>query len=272
MRLMQRLERVLRPFAIPNLALYLIAGQAIGWLLLQNQPELAANLRLIPSRVLQGEVWRLFSFLLDPPTSQPIFLFFAFYMFWLMSNALEHQWGTVRFNLYLLVGYLVTIASSFIVPGGHATNSFLAGSVFLAFADLFPNFVIYIFFILPVRIKWLALLAWIGYGYVLVMGAPMERIMVLAAIANFLLFFWRDIRDRIRRGRHRMKQQTRQIKSRAVEKDAAFHTCALCGITDRTHPTMEFRYCTECQPTRCFCAAHLAGHPHQRPRAILGLK
>ena len=83
---------------------------------------------------------------------------------------------------------------SFLVPYGYATNQFMLGSVFLAFAYLYPDFQLYIFFILPVRIKWLALLTWLFYGWTMITGDWMSRAMATAAVANFLLFFGRDIK------------------------------------------------------------------------------
>ncbi len=84
-----------------------------------------------------------------------MFAFFFWYLFYLMGTALERSWGTFRYNVFLLIGYVDTVGVAFIVPDVPANNAFLQGSVFLAFAYLFPDFVMYIFFILPVKIKWL---------------------------------------------------------------------------------------------------------------------
>ena len=82
-----------------------------------------------------------------------IFAFFAWYLFYLMGNALEGHWGAFRYNLFLLIGYLVTVAVAFLYPYAAATNIFIGGSVFLAFAYLYPDFQLYIFFIIPVRLN-----------------------------------------------------------------------------------------------------------------------
>ena len=134
----------------------------------------------------------------------------------------------------------------------------VGGSVFLAFAYLFPDFELLLFFILPVKIKWLALITWIGYFLGFAFGSWHTRLIILASIANFLLFFGRDIMLRMRAGRRRMAYQVQKI----TREDEPFHQCSICGITDVTHPEAEFRYCTECRPTRCFCSDHLDGHEH----------
>ena len=115
-----------------------------------------ANIALVPTKVLHGEVWRLVTFLCEPPTNNLVFAFFFWYLFFLMGTALESTWGVFRYNVYLLVGWAATVAVSFIQPEAPASAGFLQGSVFLAFAYLYPNFQLLLFFILPVKVKWLA--------------------------------------------------------------------------------------------------------------------
>ena len=153
---------------------------------------------------------------------------------------------------HILIG-----AVSFLVPLYPATNIFIGGSVFLAFAFLYPDFELYLFFILPIKIKWLALLTWIGYAYQVLFGDWSTRLFVLASICNFLLFFGRDIRVRMRTGKRVMTTQAKQFTG--VKE--AFHTCTVCGKTDLTHPQMEFRYCPECSGLG-YCMDHISAHEH----------
>jgi membrane associated rhomboid family serine protease len=210
--MLHKLERHLGWAAIPNLSLCLVAGQVMVFLfvmLMQFRVELIA---LLPAAVLHGEVWRLFTYLLVPPTSGQLtafgamFLAFGWYMFFLMGRALEDHWGNFRYNAFIFTGWLLTASVAFLTPGSYATNAFLAGSVFLAFAFLNPDFEIYVFFILPVKIKWLALLTWILYGVTFALGNWTARLAVLAAVGNFLLFFARDIVDRAAAPLHRVRQ------------------------------------------------------------------
>jgi len=260
MGLLNRFERVFGRFAIPNLSLYLVGGQVVFWsVALLGFFDLE---RLIFAPVLlQVEPWRVFTFMLLPPPASPVFIAFAWYLFYLMGSALEGYWGVFRYNCFLFVGWALTVAVSFIHPQMAVTNLFLFGSVFLAFAFLNPEFELRLFFILPVKIKWLALIQWALYGLTFVTGSWAARLLVLAAVGNFLLFFAGDIIQRIRTGRRQMQQQVRRTAMREAA-DEARHRCVVCGKTDRTHPQMDFRYCSQCAGEECYCSEHIRDHVH----------
>ena len=148
---------------------------------------------------------------------------------------------------------------SFITPETPALAVFLQGSVFLAFAYLFPDFQLMLFFLLPIKIKWLALLQWLSYGYVLVTGPPIAQLLVLAAVSNFLLFFGGDILRRMRAGGRKMAAEAKRL---APDKKQPLHTCRVCGINDQSHPEMDFRYCSRCAGCCCYCQEHLRNHEH----------
>ena len=260
MSLLDKLERKYRTWAIPNITLYLVFGQAFFYLAARSGKLDVSRMFLVPSLVLQGEWWRLIAFLFTPPASNLFFIFFALYLFYLMGSALENHWGAFRYNLFLLTGYMLTIGVTFLTPDRVAVNTFLGGSVFLAFSALFPDFQLYLFFLLPVRIKWLALLAWISYGWSFVSGGISTKLLVLASIGNVLLFFGRDILWKIRTGKRKMAFQAKSV---AGVRDA-FHRCAVCGKTDQTHPDMDFRYCPDCNGLG-YCMDHIKDHQHQRP-------
>src|SRR5512147_822148 len=209
MSLIDKLDRKFRRYAVPNVTLYLIIGQVLFFLFVLSGRFILDRVVLVPALVLAGEWWRLVTFLFIPPLTNPIFAFFAWYLFYLMGNALEGHWGAFRYNLFLLTGYIVTVAVTFLFPFSAATNIFIGGSVFLAFAYLYPDFQLYIFFILPVKIRWLAIITWIGYAYELLAGSWSIRLLVLASIANFFLFFGKDIFWRMKTGSRRMTVQVK---------------------------------------------------------------
>jgi membrane associated rhomboid family serine protease len=257
MNTLDYLEKKFGRFVIPNLTLYIITGQVILFVInLIGKVDLSLAL-LVPQLVFEGQWWRLLFFIFIPPAAHPVFIIFAWYFFYLMGSALEGHWGEFRFNLFLLVGYIVTVAVSFLFPLYPATNIFIGGSVFLAFAFLYPDFEILIFFILPIKIKWLALLTWIGYAIQFILGPWPTRLIVLASISNFFLFFGKDILWRMRAGN---RQMIRKAKTISGNKDP-FHRCTTCGITDLSHPEMEFRYCSECG-SLCYCSEHIKNHEH----------
>lgn len=259
MRLLEKLERKIGFIAIPQLTIILIAGQTLFFVMGLMGNVSPANIMLSADAVMAGEYWRLLTFLFVPPATSPIFILFAWYLFYLMGSALEEHWGEFQYTIFILIAYLMTVAVSFLVPGAYLTNSYIAGSVFLAFAFLFPDFELLIFFVLPVRIKWLALLTWLGYGYSIIFGSMPTRVMVIASIANFLLFFARDIITNIKYGKRRMESQIRNIPGNKV---TALHRCTVCGIDNLSHPKEDFRYCVTCSKKSCYCQAHIRDHEH----------
>jgi hypothetical protein len=269
MKLLDYLERKLGRFAVPQVTAGLIGSQVLVYfasLVVDGaagdnvgRETIIGRLALVSSKVLNGEVWRLVTFLVVPPGSFILWAIFFWYLFYLMGTALERHWGTFRYNVYLLVGYVATVTVSFILPDLPASNAFLEGSVFLAFAHLFPDFELYIFFILPVKIKWMALIAWIYYGYIAVFGDWLSRLLVLASVCNFLLFFGNDILQRVRTGKRRMEYRAAQL---AAKEPPYLHRCQVCGVTDRMDRNMEFRYCSKCTGHHGYCMDHLRDHDH----------
>lgn len=259
MKLLDKMEKNLGGYALPNLTIYLIAGQTLFYVLFMTGRLDRSMTQLVAGRLLEGEWWRLVTFPFDPPLTNPIFALFAWYLFYLMGSALEGEWGAFRYNIFLLIGYLMTVAVSFLIPSFPVSNAFLGGSVFLAFAFLYPDFVLQLFFILPVRIKWLALITWLGYGYLMLFGGWSSRLLILASICNFLLFFARDLKWMMKSGGRRMAKQALQSSTRD---NGPFHRCTVCGITDKSHPQMDFRYCPQCAGQRGYCREHIFMHEH----------
>jgi hypothetical protein len=258
MKFSKKTERRLERFAIRNLTLYLVGGQGLALLFSLGAPGFLLSMLLVPDAVMAGEWWRLLSFALTPPFGNPILAIFALYLLYFMGGSLENQWGTLRYNLFVLIGYVMTIAAAFAFPDSAASNVYITGSIFLAFAYLYPNFEILLFFILPVKIKWLALLTWLGYAYSLIFGDWPTRLLVLAALANFLVFFGRDLYATARHGHWKMQRQAKAV----VARDQPKHVCRVCGVSDVSDKTMEFRYCTKCSPPVAYCTRHLGTHAH----------
>ena len=157
-RNLDKLQRRYGRYAVPHATEGLIVCQALTYLFCQSQPEFLARIALVPRFVLAGEIWRLVTFLCQPPPVVWWLAILFWYVFYLMGTALEHTWGAFRYDVYLLLGWLATVAVSFLQPDAAASIGFLQGSVFLAFAHLFPDFEFLLFLILPVKVKWLALL------------------------------------------------------------------------------------------------------------------
>jgi hypothetical protein len=256
-----RLERRLEPYAITNLTLFIVIGQT--FLLLTSMLQLIdlSLCTLVPTLVLSGEWWRLFTFVFIPPPYSALFVAFALYLLYLYGTALERYWGALRYNFFLLTGFLLTTSLAFFAPYSTATNIFIGGSVFLAFAWLNPNFEILVFFVLPVKIKWLALIAWAGYAYQFIAGGPSAKLAVAAAVGNFVIFFGRDLWLTVRHGSRRLSQEAKRRADNATE-GSARHTCTVCNRTDVTNPELDFRYAAD---DRCYCSEHLPSRKSTPP-------
>ncbi len=273
MSLLSRLDSRFGRFAVPNLTVILIIGQVFLYVAryIQAPPangDVLDKIRLFPAEVLSGQVWRLATFLFDPPLDNPLFAFFFWYLFYFMGTTLEASWGTFRYNVFLLVGYVACLIGVFVTYFATemnlpANNGFLYGTVFLAFARLYPDFVMYIMFILPVKIKWLALLIWIGYGLNFLVGDWMVKGMIVASIANYFLFFGSEIWRAMKQGHRRMRHQAKTLKAPT----RIVHKCAVCGLSSDTSPQTQFRYCSKCDGERCYCPEHLQNHEHIRELA-----
>lgn len=263
---LKRFERRLEPFAIPHLTLYIVIGQVFVYLSFLLHLLDPIRIIFVPALVLRGEVWRLFTFLFIPPVGYrgtvDITLFaFVMYFLYFIGNTLEGYWGVLRYNLFLLTGWLLTVGLAFVTPIDTGSNLFIAGSIFLAFAYLHPDFVIYIFFILPVKIRWVAIVTWVGYAWMFFTGELPDRLSIVAAVGNFMLFFGRDLWLDIKVGRRRMQTQARRVMADQAE-EAPRHRCHVCGRNSNTEPRLDFRYCSKCAGDQCYCPDHIGNHVH----------
>ena len=259
--MLNKLERIFGRYAIPHLALYLVMGQVGVYLLWMLGSLNLDQMVLYPQLVREGQLWRLFTFFFVPPASSALFIAFAWYLFYLMSNALENNWGAWRFNLFIFTGYFLTVAAGFLTPWSPVSNAYIAGSVFLAFAYLNPDFQLSLFFILPIKIKWLALVTWLIYAFQCATGDWNVRLQILASTGNFLLFFGRDIVLSMKSNRRRMKVQAERF-AQSSDNAGPRHRCHVCNKNSDTNRDLDFRYCSKCSGDQCYCPEHIFNHTH----------
>ena len=261
---LNKLERKIGKYAIKNLMIYITAINGLVALLAYFQsymdPEqsILSRLALAPALVMEGEVWRLVTFLFIPPTTSPIWLLFTLYFYYMIGSSLEHQWGSFKFNVYYLIGALSTIAAAFL--GGAGSAAYLNFSLIFAFAFLFPNYQILMFYIIPVKMKYLAIVYALGLVLMIAISPVYGIITVLGSALNFLLFFGKDILLRITTGRK--VYYNRRTFEAQIPKDITIHRCAVCGRTERHDKNLEFRYCVECEGDYEYCMEHLYSHEH----------
>ncbi len=268
MRWLDKLEARFGKLGIPNLIMYVVAGRVLAWLLTYGRPELAAQLLLDPAAVMRGEAWRLVTFVFVPPLSNPLFDALALYFTFLVGRILESYWGTFRFTLFYLIGTVGTASVAFIPPGAAVSPFFLDTSLFLAFATLFPDFTVLLFFVLPVKVKYLGWLSAAMLTFFFWTTNLTGKFAITIAFTNYLVFFAPQIREAFARSFRRIRGATAAPlpADRAVpppaEPAVPVHRCSVCGATEKTRPDEEFRWCNcrKCGEGREFCSGHLAAH------------
>jgi hypothetical protein len=258
-RLLARLERRIGRYAIPNLILYVVGGMAVVWVLSLSRPEGIERLMLDMQAVRRGEVWRLATFLFIPPRASPFWVLINLYFTWWVGSSLEQHWGAFKFNVYYFIGALGTIVAALIA--GPTSNMWLDSSLFLAFATTFPDVTILLFFILPIRVKWLGILAAVGIAFAFVVGGWGARASIIAALVNYVLFFGGHWRQLLQQRRIGVRQKARREQLRSNAPVFGQRVCALCGAREAEGIDIRVCSCEKCggEP-RALCLEHARNH------------
>jgi hypothetical protein len=271
-RLLASLERKLGRFAIERMATFIVGGMALVFVLAQARPELIEHLTLDPARTLK-EPWRFVTFLFIPQSTSLVWVLFSLYWTWLVTTNLEQEWGAFKLNIYYLLGALGTAAAAWITrePQG---NFWLNTSLFFAFATIFPAYEIYIFFVIPIRVKWLALLSLALVGYSFFMGDVGAKAAIAVALGNYLLFFAGHLVALARGRQLQMRQAVRRTQFRAADVDgqrssstgmrtsasASGRACAICGARQQDGADIRVCSCEKCAGPRELCLEHARNH------------
>ena len=269
-------------FGVPGLIRYITVGTAIVYALcLFSSYYPFSFLSFDWGRILHGEVWRLVSFVFLPSTTRPLSLVLSLYFSYFIGTLLEREWGTAKFSLYYFSGVALTVLTGII--GHYAFGSsaiygayYVNMAMFFAFAALYPDMQVLLFWIFPIKVKWIALLDALLFAFdtlaALLQLNFLGALLPVVALLNFFIFFWTDLQENVlyhrRRAQHRNSHQTIQFKSAVRQQqkrdaDRGYrHKCAVCGRTDADFPDLEFRYCSRCAGYHCFCSDHIFNHVH----------
>lgn len=195
------LERKLRQYTIYDLMKYIVIGQGMVYILMYVWPSLGyqvySMISLSRAAILRGQIWRLVTFVFAPPSSSPLFVLFALYFYYMIGSGLERRWGKVKFNLYYGIGMLCAIIACLLT--GYADNTYLNLSLFFAYAAMFPNEEVYLFGILPLKMKYLAVLDALIYLRAFLVGPWSSRVTIVLCLLNVFLFLGGDLMNTIRR-------------------------------------------------------------------------
>ncbi len=269
MNLLDRAERRFGHLAIPHLIRIIACFNVLVFLLYRLvNPHLVRVLSLDPTAVMRGEVWRLVTYVFIPSIGGPLtdWIVAAFYIWyiWWLGDGLENAMGSFRLNVFYILGMLGTTAAAFFV-GANFSTAMLNLSLLFAFARFYPDELLYLLGLIPVKVKWMAwfFAIWLVYGFI-VYGWD-YRLALLVSLANFFIFFGREI---FRDAMHRQEVRGRRTRFEAAQRssDEAMHRCATCGRTELAHPELEFRVSRDGHE---YCLEHLpkASPPPSTPAA-----
>ncbi len=199
-----KMERKISKIAIERLMSLLTVAMAMVFAadvifsaLAETPISLYSLLYFDRAAIFSGQIWRIFSFIfLYPDAGNIILTALALYFYWWTGNSVEGYWGTARFNLYYLFGVIGSIIAGLIVGG--MTNMYLNLSIFLAFSVMFPDVEVLLFFIIPVKVKWLGIFEGAMILILFIFSGAVNRAAIIAALLNFLLFFGRDLVNKIK--------------------------------------------------------------------------
>ncbi|MDD7419477.1 hypothetical protein [Blautia sp. HCP3S3_C12] len=290
MRFIDKLERKYGRYGIENLTMYIIISYVLGYALMYINPGALSMLSLNVTKILQGQVWRLITWIVYPPsTSSPLWFVIAILFFYYpISASLEHTWGKFKFTLYILSGMIFTVIAAFIlhfVMGGVLdglggiifSTYYISLSIFLAYSLTYPDMTVLLMFVIPVKMKWMSIV----YAAIVIYdvaryfmnGAWFMALPIIASLLNFVIFFLgtRDFNRYNPKEIHRKNEFRRAVNggsktvpfpgsSNAVTK----HKCAVCGRTEKDDPNLEFRFCSKCNGNYEYCQDHLYTHIHKK--------
>ena len=286
MKWMNKLERKFGKYAISNLMYYIIILYALGFIFNMIAPSFYINyLSLVLNAILHGQVWRLITFIVQPPNTNLLFVVFTLYLYYMIGRQLEFAWGVFRFNLYFFMGVLFHIIAALLVyllfDASLLMGTFyLNMSLFFAYAALYPNQQFYFLMIIPIKVKWLAWIDAVYFGYTILQAfLPADgggydglyyKARALAAFVsflNFLLFYfasrnYKKYSPKEVRRRHVYRKEVHEARQSQQYANGARHRCTVCGRTELDDPNLEFRYCSKCNGAYEYCQDHLFTHEH----------
>ena len=281
MNFLNKMERKFGRYAIHNLTKYMIGCYAIGYILLYAGNlfgfSITGYLTLSPYHILHGQIWRIVSWLLiPPPTSNLVFVLIMLLFYYSLGETLERTWGAFRYNVYILGGVLFTVIGAFLLYFMMGANPFLSMaysmvfstyyinlSIFLAFAANYPDMQVLFMMIIPMKMKWLAVLDIAYLLYDMVKGGWGIRTVILASLLNFIIYFLSTRNyQRISPKEIHRKQQFQRAVHPKMAPGVTKHKCAVCGRTEKDGDDLEFRFCSKCNGNYEYCQDHLFTHKH----------
>jgi hypothetical protein len=271
MKFFYNFERRFRKYAVPNLMYYIIGMYGVGFFLEMLTPGFYWQyLSLDAGQILAGQVWRAVTFMIYPPGGSILTVLISMYLYYMVGVNLERVWGAFRFNVYFFMGVIGHVAAAltvYILMGRtvYLTTEYLNYSLFFAFAATFPDLEFLLFFVIPIKAKWLAIFNGIYFLYGFIVGNMAGRVTIFMSLLNFIIFFLLT-RNLSRFNPKEIKRKQNFHKQMKIKPQGwTNHRCAVCGRTEKDAPNLEFRYCSKCEGSYEYCSEHLYTHKHVTP-------
>ena len=255
---------------IPGLMKYIVIANVAVYLMdMFSNGYFSAMLRFYPALIMEGQVWRLLTFIFVP-TSGGFILWFALttLFYYYIGNALENQWGSTRFTVFYGVGVLLNIFTGMVtywISGAFletASMYYVNMSMFFAFATLYPDMRVLLYGILPLKVKWLAWVDVALLAYNFMTGNIGSKVAIVVSLLNFLLFYISSRNYKRVSPKEIQRKRAYRKASSAISNKPYRHKCAVCGKTELDDPNLEFRYCSKCNGNYEYCNEHLFTHTH----------
>ena len=290
MNWMDKLERKLGRYAVPNLGRYFVGAIVLGYVLSMLSPGFTDWISYDVSAILHGQIWRLFTWIFMPTTSLDFFglLFLLCVLMW--GSSLESMLGTFRMNVFLwggvilsdVGGILIYVITKLTLGTGasiYLSTYYILMSMLLALAICMPEGEVRLYFVLPIKMKWMLVFELLYLAYIVfntfkmmiayangtwlgwVLGLVLSSQIILA-VANMFLFFWASKTHISRKQKKRQREFRAQFSNPRPGSGISQHKCVICGRTELTNPELQFRYCSKCTGNKEYCQDHLFTHTH----------
>lgn len=270
MNFFEKIERRFGRYAIKNLMFYLTVLYGIGFVIsLTNAGIYYRYLSLDISKILEGQVWRIITWVMYSPERNIFFAAIMLVLYYSLGTNLERVWGSFRFNVYIFMGYIFLIIGAIVLYliYGKAAGEFpltpdsLNMSIFLAFAFTYPEMTFYLYFVLPIKAKYLAFVYLLIEVYNFLVGGVITKVSIGLSLLNFAIFYLMTRKNSISPKNIVRKMEFKQATKIRPARES-IHKCAVCGKTEKDDETLEFRYCSKCKGNMEYCMKHLYTHIH----------
>ena len=170
----RKLEQKFGKYAIRGLMKYIVVLYIVGFFLSITGNFTGAGESLFErylafdvDKILEGQVWRVISWIVQPPDEPSIWTIISVIFYYYIGSTLESIWGSFRFNLFYFSGIIFNTLAGvlFYVVSKYAFGEaisyplnlgYINLSMFMAFAVVFSDVQVLLYFIIPIKVKYLA--------------------------------------------------------------------------------------------------------------------